>query len=144
MGGLTTLEIAKAFFVPEATMAQRISRAKQSIKESGVPFEMPATEERRSRVGAVAHVLYLIFNEGYAASSGTEVVRTNLSGEALRLTRLLLHLGARRRRGRMSSPLLPARTSRAVSTPWAMSGDWGSIDVRTPHVLPSKPNDSRS
>ncbi|HZI15240.1 MAG TPA: DUF6596 domain-containing protein [Myxococcus sp.] len=89
VGGLTTAEIARAFLVPEATLAQRISRAKQSIKDSGVPFGLPTAEERAGRLGAVLHVLYLIFNEGYTASSGPELHRTDLSGEALRLTRML-------------------------------------------------------
>jgi predicted RNA polymerase sigma factor len=89
VGGLTTGEIAKAFLVPEATMAQRISRAKQSIKTSGVAFEMPRGAELAARLGSVMHVLYLIFSEGYAASGGNEMIRTDLSGEALRLTRLL-------------------------------------------------------
>lgn len=89
VGGLTTAEIAKAFLVPEATMAQRISRAKQSIKNSGVPFQKPTPEESAQRLGAVLHVLYLIFNEGYTATSGPELHRTDLSGEAIRLTRML-------------------------------------------------------
>jgi RNA polymerase sigma factor (sigma-70 family) len=92
VGGLTTFEIAKAFLVPEATMAQRISRAKQSIKTSGVPFEMPGADERAARLGAVMHVLYLIFSEGYTATSGPELHRSDLSGEALRLTRMLHRL----------------------------------------------------
>jgi RNA polymerase sigma factor (sigma-70 family) len=92
VGGLTTAEIARAFLVPEATMAQRISRAKQSIKASGVAFEMPAGEALAARLGSVMHALYLMFSEGYAASSGTEIVRTDLSGEALRLTRMLRSL----------------------------------------------------
>lgn len=87
VGGLTTAEIAKAFLVPEATMAQRISRAKQSIKASGVPFQMPTPEERAERLGAVLHVLYLIFSEGYTASSGPDLHRSDLSSEAIRLTR---------------------------------------------------------
>ncbi|MFL6196453.1 MAG: RNA polymerase sigma factor [Thermoanaerobaculia bacterium] len=87
VGGLTTAEIAAAFLVPEATMAQRISRAKQSIKASGVPFQMPTPETRAERLGAVLHVLYLIFNEGYTASSGTELHRSDLSSEAIRLAR---------------------------------------------------------
>ena len=87
VGGLTTAEIAKAFLVPEATMAQRISRAKQSIKESGVPFKMPASEERAQRLHAVLHVLYLIFNEGYTASGGAHLQRLDLSREAIRLAR---------------------------------------------------------
>ncbi|MBU8897233.1 RNA polymerase sigma factor [Corallococcus sp. H22C18031201] len=89
VGGLTTAEIARAFLVPEATMAQRISRAKQSIHASGVPFQMPTAEEGAQRLGAVLHVLYLIFSEGYTASFGSELRRSDLSGEALRLTRLL-------------------------------------------------------
>ena len=70
VGGLTTAEIANAFLVPEATMAQRISRAKQSIKASGVPFRLPSLQERAERLPAVLHVLYLIFNEGYTSSIG--------------------------------------------------------------------------
>ena len=92
VGGLTTAEIARAFLVPEATMAQRISRAKQSIRDSGVPFELPAPDEAERRLGAVLHVLYLIFSEGYAASGGAELQRTDLAGEALRLLRLLHRL----------------------------------------------------
>jgi RNA polymerase sigma factor (sigma-70 family) len=92
VGGLTTAEIAKAFLVPEATMAQRISRAKQTIQASGQPFEMPAGPALSARLAAVTHVLYLIFSEGYAASTGPELIRTDLSGEAIRLTRLLRRL----------------------------------------------------
>ena len=92
VGGLTTAEIAKAFLVPEATMAQRISRAKQSIKSSGTPFRLPTDQERTQRLGAVLHVLYLIFNEGYVASVGPQAQRLELSGEAIRLTRALHHL----------------------------------------------------
>ena len=73
VGGLTTAEIANAFLVPEATMAQRISRAKQSIKTSGVPFRLPSPQERAERLPAVLHVLYLIFNEGYASSSRSAI-----------------------------------------------------------------------
>jgi RNA polymerase sigma factor (sigma-70 family) len=87
VGGLTTAEIANAFLVPETTMAQRISRAKQRIKSSGVPFRMPLAEERAERLASVLHVLYLIFNEGYASSSGADLNRTELSGEAIRLAR---------------------------------------------------------
>ena len=72
VGGLTTAEIAHAFLVPEPTMAQRISRAKQSIKNSGIPFQLPTTEERAQRLRAVLHVLYLIFNEGYTSSAGPD------------------------------------------------------------------------
>ena len=87
VGGLTTAEIAHAFLVPEATMAQRISRAKQSIKASGVPFEKPGERDRAERLGAVLHVLYLIFNEGYTSSSGPSLQRSDLATEAIRLTR---------------------------------------------------------
>jgi RNA polymerase sigma factor (sigma-70 family) len=87
VGGLTTAEIARAFLVPEATMAQRISRAKQSIKASGVPFRMLAPQERAERLPAVLHVLYLIFNEGYASSMGARLQRLDLAREAIRLTR---------------------------------------------------------
>lgn len=89
VGGLTTAEIASAFLVPEATMAQRISRAKASIKSSGIPFSMPAGTDRSERLKSVLHVLYLIFNEGYASSSGPQLQRTDLSGEAIRLARTL-------------------------------------------------------
>jgi RNA polymerase sigma factor (sigma-70 family) len=87
VGGLTTAEIARAFLVPEATMAQRISRAKQTIKRSGARFTMPPPAERAKRLRAVLHVLYLIFNEGYTASSGPELQRPDLTSEAIRLTR---------------------------------------------------------
>jgi RNA polymerase sigma factor (sigma-70 family) len=88
VGGLTTAEIAKAFLVGEATMAQRISRAKQGIRASRVPFRLPTPEERTARLRIVLHVLYLIFNEGYATSTGRELHRTELSEEAIRLTRM--------------------------------------------------------
>jgi predicted RNA polymerase sigma factor len=92
VGGLTTAEIARAFLVPEATMAQRISRAKQSIKAAGTTFQMPPEDERAARLRAVLHVLYLIFNEGYTATSGPDLQRADLTGEAIRLTRLLHRL----------------------------------------------------
>jgi RNA polymerase sigma factor (sigma-70 family) len=87
VGGLTTGEIARAFMVPEATMAQRISRAKQGITSSGAAFSMPTDTERDARLVSVLHVLYLMFNEGYAASSGPDIHRADLSSEAIRLTR---------------------------------------------------------
>jgi len=87
VGGLTTAEIANAFLVPETTMARRISRAKQSIKASGVPFRLPTGQERAQRLRAVLHVLYLIFNEGYTSSVGPHLQRLELSREAIRLTR---------------------------------------------------------
>ncbi|MEP7178068.1 MAG: DUF6596 domain-containing protein, partial [Pseudonocardiales bacterium] len=89
VGGLNTAEIARAFLVPEATMAQRISRAKQRIKANGAEFRMPPSEQRSARMAAVLHVLYLIFNEGYTASSGSALLRVELSAEAIRLTRQL-------------------------------------------------------
>jgi RNA polymerase sigma factor (sigma-70 family) len=89
VGGLTTAEIARAFLVPEATMAQRISRAKQRIKESGAPFAMPTGGDWAERLRSVLHVLYLIFTEGYAASTGARVARSELSAEAIRLTRMV-------------------------------------------------------
>jgi RNA polymerase sigma factor (sigma-70 family) len=89
VGGLTTAEISRAFLVPEATMAQRISRAKQSIKSSGIPFQLPTAEERSERLRAVLHVLYLIFNEGYTSSGGPHLQRVELSREAIRLARSL-------------------------------------------------------
>jgi len=92
VGGLTTAEIARAFLVPEATMAQRISRAKQSIKNSGIPFQPPTAEDRTQRLRAVLHVLYLIFNEGYTSSVGPDLRRDDLSHEAMRLTRTLHNL----------------------------------------------------
>ncbi len=87
VGGLSTAEIANAFIVPEATMAQRISRAKQTIKASGVPFRLPSQPERIERLPAVLHVLYLIFSEGYASSIGPHLQRLDLAREAIRLTR---------------------------------------------------------
>jgi RNA polymerase sigma factor (sigma-70 family) len=92
VGGLTTAEIANAFLVPEATMAQRISRAKKLIKTSGVPFSMPSDGERAERLSAVLHVLYLIFNEGYSSSIGPSLQRSDLANEAIRLTRAVHHL----------------------------------------------------
>jgi RNA polymerase sigma factor (sigma-70 family) len=92
VGGLTTAEIARAFLVPEATMTRRISRAKQGIAASGVPFRMPSGPERTERLGAVLHVLYLIFNEGHAATSGASLQRVELTAEAIRLARMVHRL----------------------------------------------------
>jgi predicted RNA polymerase sigma factor len=90
--GLSTAEIATAFLVPEATMAQRISRAKQIIKASAIPFQMPDAEEHGVRLRSVLHVLYLIFNEGYTATSGPHLRRADLSQDGIRLTRMALRL----------------------------------------------------
>ena len=89
VGGLTTAEIARAFFVPETTMAQRVSRAKQRIREAGATFSMPPADELDDRLRAVLHVLYLIFNEGYTTSTGAAINRADLTREAIRLTREL-------------------------------------------------------
>jgi RNA polymerase sigma factor (sigma-70 family) len=89
VGGLTTKEIANAFLVPESTMGQRISRAKQTIKSSRVPFRMPTKREHAQRLTAVLHTLYLIFNEGYTSSIGADLHRAELSGEAIRLMRAI-------------------------------------------------------
>jgi RNA polymerase sigma factor (sigma-70 family) len=89
VGGLTSAEIANAFLVPEATMAQRISRAKQRIKASSAPFSLPSGPDQPQRLRSVLHVLYLVFNEGYASSIGADLQRTELSGEAIRLARML-------------------------------------------------------
>jgi RNA polymerase sigma factor (sigma-70 family) len=92
VAGLTTAEIARAFLVPEATMAQRISRAKQKIVEAGASFRPPPEAEWAGRLRVVLHVLYLLFNEGYTATSGPDLVRTDLTSEAIRLTRELLRV----------------------------------------------------
>ncbi|WP_433229464.1 RNA polymerase sigma factor [Actinomadura formosensis] len=92
VGGLSTAQIARAFLVPEATMAQRVSRAKQKIRSAGARFGTPPPDERAERLRAVLHVLYLIFNEGYTASSGPELRRADLTAEAIRLTRALHRL----------------------------------------------------
>ncbi|GLW98476.1 DUF6596 domain-containing protein [Microtetraspora sp. NBRC 16547] len=92
VGGLTTAQIARAFLVPEATMAPRISRAKKQIRTAGASFAMPPEGERAERLRVVLHVLYLIFNEGYAASSGPDLHRHELTGEAIRLARTVRRL----------------------------------------------------
>jgi RNA polymerase sigma factor (sigma-70 family) len=89
VGGLSTAEIANAFLVPEATMAQRISRAKQTIRGSGARFDLPPEAERAQRLRVVLHVLYLLFNEGYTTSAGPSLQRGDLTVEAIRLTRML-------------------------------------------------------
>lgn len=89
VGGLSTAQIAQAFLVPEPTMSQRIRRAKQRVEAAGARFVMPSPAERDERLRTVLHVLYLIFNEGYTASSGADLHRAELTGEAIRLTRQL-------------------------------------------------------
>jgi RNA polymerase sigma-70 factor, ECF subfamily len=95
LGGLTTAEIAHAFLVPEATVAQRIVRAKRALADAAVPFEIPRGEELRRRVGSVLEVIYLIFNEGYAATAGSDWMRPSLCEEALRIGRILAGLAPR-------------------------------------------------
>ncbi|MGO9305818.1 MAG: RNA polymerase sigma factor, partial [Candidatus Korobacteraceae bacterium] len=90
--GLTTEEIARAFLVTPATLAQRIVRAKAKIRETPIPYEVPAPQELPQRLDAVLQVIYLVFNEGYSAAAGTEVTRSELTGEAIRLGRLLTEL----------------------------------------------------
>ncbi len=90
--GLTTEEIAKAFLTTPRTLAQRIVRAKAKIRETPIPYEVPTPQELPERLGAVLHVVYLVFNEGYSAAAGAEVMRAELTGEAIRLGRLLLEL----------------------------------------------------
>jgi len=90
--GLTTEEIARAFLITPATLAQRIVRAKTKIRETPIPYEVPAPEELPERLNAVLHVIYLVFNEGYSAAAGAEVTRAELTGEAIRLGRLLTEL----------------------------------------------------
>ncbi|MGW5673448.1 RNA polymerase sigma factor, partial [Micromonospora sp. NPDC003776] len=92
VGGLSTAEVARAFLVPEDTMTRRITRAKQCIRDSGLPFALPAGPERAARLDAVLHVLYLIFNEGYASTAGAYLHRADLCAEAIRLARLLHRL----------------------------------------------------
>jgi predicted RNA polymerase sigma factor len=92
VGGLTTAQIAAAYLVPEATMVRRISRAKELIRQSGARFELPPSQQWTERLGVVLHVLYLVFNEGYATSSGQALHRPDLTAEAIRLARLLHRL----------------------------------------------------
>lgn len=113
LGGLTTAEIARAFLVPEPTMGQRIVRAKRTLAEAHIPFELPPPEERAARLSSVLDVVYLIFNEGYAATSGEDWMRPALCEEALRLGRILAELMPREPEVQALVALMEIQASRA-------------------------------
>ncbi len=125
LGGLTTAEIARAYLVPEATIAQRVVRAKRTLAERHVPFEVPASEELPERLGSVLEVVYLIFNEGYSATAGDDWVRPALCEDAVRLARVLSGLmpeqsevhGLALRCWRSRRPDSSARTSAVTASP---------------------------
>jgi RNA polymerase sigma factor (sigma-70 family) len=123
VGGLSTREIARAYLSTEATVAQRISRAKRTIAEAGVPFEVPSGPERPERLASVLEVVYLIFNEGYAATSGDDWVRPALSDEALRLGRLLASLAPREPEVHGLLALMQLQASRSA----ARTGSGGEV-----------------
>ena len=99
LGGLTTAEVARAFLVSEPAMAQRVVRAKAKIRAAGIAFELPRDSDLPARLGSVLATLYLVFNEGYAATSGDELIRRELCGEAIRLGARAVRADARRGRG---------------------------------------------
>lgn len=113
VAGLTTQEIARAFLVPEATLAQRLVRAKRTLREAAVPFELPAPEALAERIDSVLQAVYLIFNEGYTATSGTDWLRPALCDEALRLGRLLAQLAPRQPEVHGLVALMELQASRA-------------------------------
>ncbi|MGW5865973.1 RNA polymerase sigma factor [Streptomyces sp. NPDC055239] len=115
LGGLTTPEIARAMLVPEATVAQRVVRAKRTLAAKGVPFEVPYGAEREARLGSVLEVIYLIFNEGYAATAGDDWLRPSLCEDALRLARVLAALMPREAEVHGLAALLELQTSRAAA-----------------------------
>ncbi|MBL8135402.1 MAG: sigma-70 family RNA polymerase sigma factor [Acidobacteria bacterium] len=112
VGGLTTAEIARAYLVPEATMAQRLVRAKKRLARERPPFELPAAPERQARMASVLDVIYLVFNEGYAATSGGHVVRRGLCDEARRLARLLVEVAPAEAEAHGLAALLDLQASR--------------------------------
>ena len=130
LGGLTTEEIARAFLVPEPTVAQRIVRAKRTLAETHVPFEVPGKDELAARLSSVLEVIYLVFNEGYAATAGDDWMRPALCEDALRLGRILAELipegagGPRPRRADGDPGIALARAHRPVgrARPAARSG----------------------
>ena len=117
LGGLTTPEIARAFLVSEATMAQRLVRVKRKIREAGIPYRVPPEHALPERLEAVLAVLYLIFNEGYSATSGDALIRRELCAEAIRLARLLCELDAGRTggAGAAGADASPGRASRGTN-----------------------------
>jgi RNA polymerase sigma-70 factor, ECF subfamily len=115
LGGLNTAEIARAFLVPEPTIGQRIVRAKRALTEARVPFEMPRADELEDRIASVLEVIYLIFNEGYAATSGEEWMRQDLLQEALRLGRILAELAPREPEVHGLIALMEVQASRAAA-----------------------------
>src|SRR5579863_3150431 len=114
--GLTTEEIAKAFLTTPRTLAQRIVRAKSKIRETPIPYEVPTPQELPERMGAVLHVIYLVFNEGYSAAAGAEVTRAQLTGEAIRLGRLLMELRPEREVMGLLALMLLQESRRAART----------------------------
>ncbi len=115
LGGLSTGEIARAYLVPEATIAQRIVRAKRALRDAGVPFEVPRADALAERVGAVLEVIYLIFNEGYSATSGNDWMRPALCDEALRLGRMLAVLMPQHAEGHGLVALMELQASRLTA-----------------------------
>ncbi|MFD3336781.1 RNA polymerase sigma factor [Streptomyces sp. NPDC058700] len=115
VGGLRTDEIARAFLVPEATLAARITRAKRTLAKAGVAFEVPYGEDRAARLGSVLEVIYLIFNEGYAATAGDDLLRPGLCEDALRLARTLAALAPREGEAQGLAALLELQSSRTAA-----------------------------
>jgi RNA polymerase sigma factor (sigma-70 family) len=151
VGGLSTREIATAFLVPKATMAERISRAKAKVKGSDEPFTLPSPDQRAERLRLVLHVLYLLFNEGYASSSGPDPARTDLSGEAIRLARDVRAAVPEDLRWPACSPSCCSSTPDAVLAP-VPTANWSPSPSRTapcgdrvssPRAWPSSPSRRR-